>query len=181
MICRTKEDKSINFPVFKLSKKSLTVCAKVIYLGHIITERMTDDEDIERQRRMMYMQANILLRKFSFCSDEVKVSLFKAYCTTLYTAHLWCNYRASSLQKLQVAYNDAMTILLRRPRWHSASEMFVSVRVITFKALLRNLMHRFICRLNASKNEMIVGLSDIRVSTTRYQSKLWTHWYCCIL
>ncbi len=177
MICRTKEDKSINFPVFKLSKKSLTVCAKVIYLGHIITERMTDDEDIERQRRM---QANILLRKFSFCSDEVKVSLFKAYCTTLYTAHLWCNYRASSLQKLQVAYNDAMRILLRRPRWRSASEMFVSVRVITCKALLRNLMHRFICRLNASKNEMIVGLSDIRVST-RYQSKLWTHWYCCIL
>ncbi len=71
MICRTKEDKSIHFPVFKLSKKSLTVCAKVKYLEHIITERMTDDEDID-------MQANILLCKFSFCSDEVKVSLFKA-------------------------------------------------------------------------------------------------------
>ncbi len=109
------------------------------------------------------------------------MSLFKAYCTTLYTAHLWCNYRASSLQKLQVAYNDAMRILLRIPRWHSASEMFVSVSVITFKALLRNLMHRFICRLNASKNEIIVGLSNIRVSTTRYQSKLWRLWYCCIL
>ncbi len=56
------------------------------------------------------------------------------------------------LQKLQVAYNDAMRILLRRPRWHSASEMFVNVRVITFKALLRNLMYRFICRLNAPKD-----------------------------
>ncbi len=85
MICRSKEDKSIHFPVFKLSNKSLTVCVKVKYLEHFITERMTDDEDIERQRRMMYMQANILLRKFSFCSDEVKVSLFKAYCTTLYS------------------------------------------------------------------------------------------------
>ncbi len=91
------------------------------------------------------------------------MSLFKAYCTTLYTAHLWCNYRASSLQKLQVAYNDAMRILLRRPRWHSASEMFVSARVITFKALLRNLMYRFICWLNASKNEIIVGSSNIGV------------------
>ncbi len=91
MICRNKEDKSIHFPVFKLSTKSFTVCAKVKYLGHIITEHMTDDEDIERQRRMMYMQTNMLLCKFSFCSDEVKVSLFKAYCTTLYTAHLWCN------------------------------------------------------------------------------------------
>ncbi len=78
-----EEDKSIHFAVFKLSNKSLTICAKVKYLGHFITERMTDDEDIERQRCMMYIQANILLRKFSFCSDEVKVSLFKVYCTTL--------------------------------------------------------------------------------------------------
>ncbi len=54
------------------------MCAKVKYLEHIITERMTGDEDIERQRCMMYMQANILLCKFSFCSDEVKVTLFKA-------------------------------------------------------------------------------------------------------
>ncbi len=83
MICRTKEDKSIHFAVFKLSNKSLTVCAKVKYLGHFITERMIDDEDIERQHCMMYIQANILLRKFSFCSDEVKESLFKVYCTTL--------------------------------------------------------------------------------------------------
>ncbi len=109
------------------------------------------------------------------------MSLFKAYCTTLYTVNLLCNYKASSLQKLQVAYNNATRILLRIARWHSASEMFVSVRAITFKALLPNLLHRFICRLNASKNEMIVGLSNIRVSTTRYQSKLWRHWYCCIL
>ncbi len=52
---RTEEDKSINFPVFKLSNKSLTVCAKVKYRGHFITERMTDDEDIDRQR-CMYIQ-----------------------------------------------------------------------------------------------------------------------------
>ncbi len=37
-----------------------------------------------------------------------------------------------------------MRILLRIPRWHSASEMSVSVRAITFKALLRYLMHRFV-------------------------------------
>jgi len=38
--------------------------------------------------------------------------LFKAYCTTIYTAHLWSSYKKSSMQKLQVAYNDAMRILL---------------------------------------------------------------------
>ncbi len=56
-------------------------------------------------------------KAFDRVNHEVKVSLFKAYSTTHYTARLWCNYRASSLQKLQVAYNDAMRILLRIPRW----------------------------------------------------------------
>lgn len=102
MICRTKEDKNLKFPVFELSDKSLTVSGKVKYLGHFITEYLTDNEDIERQHRMMYIQANVLLRKFSFCSDEVNVSLFKAYCTPLYTAHLWSRYSAASLQRLQV-------------------------------------------------------------------------------
>ena len=31
-----------------------------------------------RQRRMLYAQANMLVRKFHYCSDEVKVNLFRA-------------------------------------------------------------------------------------------------------
>lgn len=59
-------------------------------------------------------------------------SLFKAYCTPLYTTHLWLNCRIASLQRLQVAYNDAMSILLKRPRFHSTSEMCVVAVVNTF-------------------------------------------------
>lgn len=59
-----------------------------------------------------------------------------------------------------------------------ASEMFVSVGVNTFKAVFRNRIYKFICRLNASKNEIMMGLSNVRFSTTRYQSKLWKHYSC---
>ena len=129
LICRTKEDEGQIFPDFKLSFNVLNVCSKVNYLGHFITEHMTDDEDIRRQCRKMYAQANILARKFSMCSEAVKITLFRAYCTPLYTAHLWSRYKRASFQKLQVAYNDAMRILLKRPRWSSASAMFVAARV----------------------------------------------------
>lgn len=37
------------FSGFKLSDKDLTVCVELKYLGHFITEHMTEDEDIERQ------------------------------------------------------------------------------------------------------------------------------------
>ena len=94
----------------------------------------------------------MLARKFSWCSDKVKVNLFRAYCTPLYIAPLWVKVKKASLKKLQVAYNDCLRILLRKPRWCSASEMFCNARVNTFHALLRNLMYKFICRLNVSHN-----------------------------
>lgn len=177
VICRTKEDKCLMFPTFKLAGNNLRVMSKIKYLGHLITDQLKDDQDIYRQCRALYAQANSLLRKFGACTDRVKVALFRAHCTPLYTAHLWSNYSKASLCKLQVAYNDALRILLRRPRWCSASEMFVAAGVNTLQATLRNFMYKFICRLNSSENCIIMALTSIKFSTTRYQSKIWKHWY----
>ena len=89
LICRTKEDQKMHFPMFYLSGQSLCVSSCTKYLGHIITDKMEDDADMYRQRRMLYVQANMLGRKFHHCSDDVKVSLFRAYCTPMYAAPLW--------------------------------------------------------------------------------------------
>ena len=42
------------------------------YLGHIITNGLTDDEDIGREIKNMFARTNILMRKFSKCSSSVK-------------------------------------------------------------------------------------------------------------
>ena len=49
LICRTKEDKRLNFPLFKLSDNYLEVWKSIKYLGHFISDQMTDDDDIYRQ------------------------------------------------------------------------------------------------------------------------------------
>ena len=181
MICRTKEDKCLMFPPFKLAGNILRVLSKYKYLGHLITDQLKDDLDVYRQCRSLYAQANSLARKFGGCTDRVKVALFRAYCTPLHNAHLWSSFSKASLHKLQVAYNDALRILLRRPRWCSASEMFVAAGVNTLQATMRNVMYKFICRLNNSENYIIMALTSIKFSTTRYKSKLWKHWYSCLL
>lgn len=115
MIRRTKDDKHLNFPPFQLSGQILSVCSSAKYLGHIINDKMEDDADMLRQRRTLYVQANVLVRKFHYCSDEVKVNLFRAYCSPMYTAHLWVRYKNESLRKLQVAFNDISESCLRSP------------------------------------------------------------------
>ncbi len=52
------------------------------YLGHIIYNEMSDDDYMHRQRRKLYAQANMLMRQFYMCSDQVKINLFRAYCTS---------------------------------------------------------------------------------------------------
>ena len=181
MICRTKEDKTLKFPVFTLSGATVKVCDTVKYLGHIITDCLSDDEDMYRQCRLLYAQANILVRKFSCCSVEVKLTLFRAYCSSLYTAHLWVSYKKASYKRLMVAYNDALRLLLKKPRWTSASDLFVSSRVNTLPAVLRNLMFKFMNRLNNSVNVVILYCSSPVYSDVRYSSVFWKHWYDCLL
>ncbi len=114
----------------------LNVVEKVKYLGHVIRDDLCDD-DVQRQCCKLYAQANMLAHKFHMCTDYVKTALFKAYCIPLYTAHLWWSYSKAKIKKLQVAYNDALRILLKLPRWTSASHLFVYSRVPTLDDVLR--------------------------------------------
>ena len=73
------------------------------YLGHVISADMKDDLDIMRQCRQLYAQGNALARRFHMCSDNVKVTLFRSYCSSLYTSQLWWKYRVNSIRKLYAA------------------------------------------------------------------------------
>ena len=132
---------------------------------------MKEDEKIYTDNAVNYM--------VSFCWTCV-LALFRACCTPLYTAPLWVNYKKSSMQKLHVAYNDAMRILLKIPRGGSASQMVVTAGVRTFKALLRNIMFHFMLGLEESGNCIMVALSKPTVSCSRYVSRLRMHCLNCI-
>lgn len=56
---------------------------KFHYLGHIVTESLSDHVDFERERRAFATRVNMFARRFARCSEQVKITLFKAYCQTL--------------------------------------------------------------------------------------------------
>ncbi len=55
---------------------------KIKYLGHIIRDDLNDDDDMQRQCCKLYRQANMLACKFYMCTVDVKIALFRAYCTS---------------------------------------------------------------------------------------------------
>ena len=69
--------------------------------------------------------------------ESVKNTLFRSFCTSLYTCELWWQYRSESLRKLCVAYNNVFRFVCSEPRNCSASHMFVSRGLPTCNMLIR--------------------------------------------
>ena len=81
-------------PNFKLNGMILHVVASYKYLGYYITGDLSDDDaDINRQRRTLFVQGNIIRRKFNICSFDVQLTLCRTYCSPMHTAQLWWNYK----------------------------------------------------------------------------------------
>ncbi len=59
------------------------------YLGHIVSDELSDNRDINRQLRSL---SNMLLLTFGVCLPNVKQHLFMTYCGSMYTIQLWYRY-----------------------------------------------------------------------------------------
>jgi len=72
------------FPSFTLTSSQLKVVDNFKYLGHFISSKSGDNDDILHQMRLVFARTNVLLRKFNKCNTDVKLCLFKAYCMSSY-------------------------------------------------------------------------------------------------
>ncbi len=149
------------------------------YLGCYMTDDMSDNLDLQRQLRSIYSRGNMLLRKFSHCSYDVKIQLFNTYCTSLYCSQLWNRYTQAQYKKLAVAYNNIFRRFLCYSRFHSASGMFVENNVKSFEMLIRKNVYNFMIRVKNSENVLVKAVlcgsnwdeSDLN---DRWSQKLYT-------
>lgn len=153
-----------------LSGSELKQVSHFKYLGHWVSEDLKDDRDMERERRALAVRSNMLARRFRRCSDAVKVTLFKAYCQSMYTCSLWVNYTRTTYSALRVQYNNAFRVLLGLPRYCSASGMFADAHTDGFHAIIRKRCASLLHRVRTSSNSILNVLTD------RWDSPLLRHW-----
>ena len=73
-------------------------------IGFTSSSDQKDDKDLLRQLRLLYTKSNRLLRLFYHCSTDVKIALFRSYCTCFYCPFLLTHYKKSTHSKLRVAF-----------------------------------------------------------------------------
>ena len=115
----------MNYPESaQLSGRAVTLVDRFTYLGNVLHRDMTDDADIRKQTTKLTVTANTLLRKFSTCSLEVKLGLFRSLCYSLYCNSLWSQFKVVTINRLRLCHKDVLKKLLRLPRWISSSLAF---------------------------------------------------------
>jgi hypothetical protein len=156
----TQDLKNSNVPLVSLMGKNLTWIERCKYLGVFLSNDRNDQCDITRQLRAIYARGNILIRKFSKCSNDVKLELFNSHCTNLYCSHLWSIFSSTALKKISVAYNNVFRFLLKVRGRCSISQLFVTNNICTFKELLRKAICKFRRRLLSSENTLISVITN---------------------
>ena len=76
-------------------------------LGHIITNRCTDDADILNRRNCMVGQINTVLCYFGKLPSCVKSKLLYTYCGSLYGCELWDSFN-NTISSVCVAWRKAL-------------------------------------------------------------------------
>ena len=103
--------KAFGVPKVFLNGKPIELVSKYKYLGLSICDNRKDDEAVSSQIRSLYCRGNLIIKHFKFCSDNAKILLFKAFCSSFYCSHLWGNCSYESSRKLKVAYNRILEFL----------------------------------------------------------------------
>ena len=106
MIHQNKKFKVNVEPNIILDGRCIQFVNSVKHLGVLITNDLFDELDINRQLRYLYCVGNTLRSKFHNCSSQVKNALFCSYCMSMYSVHLWCKFKISSLNRVRIAYNN---------------------------------------------------------------------------
>jgi len=142
-------------PTLTLSGTALRYVDSHKYLGVYIATSFKDDVNIRSQTCGIYCRGNMLIRNFSNCSDDVKCTLFKSFCTSLYCAPVWNYHTRESFDRMKVAYNRIFRILLGLEHRISMSRAFIERGINPFVVVFRKYIVSFRSRILKSENVFI--------------------------
>ena len=87
------------------------VLRSVTHLGHILTSKLQDDQDIERCLLDFVKRANSTLYRFKFCTPRVLAHLLRSSVTSLYGCAIWSLNTRSIRSKIFVVFGPYLLIV----------------------------------------------------------------------
>ena len=115
--CKRSLQNILSGIVFYVGGSVIEYVESYVHLGHIITSKITDEEDILQRRNCFVGQVNNVLCFFRKLDMFTKIKLFKSFCTSFFGCELWAlddraidefciAWRKSVRRVLDIPYNS---------------------------------------------------------------------------
>ena len=153
------------FPHFYIGNCKLQFCTSFKYLGHIIKNDLSDDLDIQREIRNLYIRTNMLIHRFSKCSLSVKILLFKTFCLCFYDIALWSHHHKLSLKKFVSCYNKCVKKFFGYKRQDSLTMILLDLKLPSCDTIIFNSNVLFRQQCVNSENSIVSCISAICYSS----------------
>ena len=175
MVFRHKRINSSTNCSLRMENNTLEQVVSFKYLGFILSDRLSNTDDITRVRNKFYADFNSLLRKFHFASSDVKLILFKQFCIQFYGAELWFydSKLKCALQQFAIGYHKAIKKLLGVSTHESNHFVCQEASLFTFEHVLNKMKLFLVLRLFNSpcsfiqKNFNYLMLTSVLVNEVR--------------
>ena len=139
------------------------------HLGHIISAREDDTDDVKHRRSHFMGQVNNVLCFFSKLDIFVKIKLFKSYCTSMYGSELW-SLDCEAVESFCCTWRTALRRLLGLP--FNSHSVFLSLLTSTLPVLdeIYKRSVRFILSCLYSSSNLVQSLARHGVVHAKYNS-----------
>ena len=111
----------------------------------------------------MFVRYNTLTRKFSKCSVNVKVALFRSYCLCLYDIALWNVYKTGSLLKFRSCYHKCGKLFFKYRNYDSITCMLLETGLPSLETIISNAIHVFNSKWSSCSNVLVTALHRLHL------------------
>ena len=77
------------------------------------------------------------------------------------------------MKRLLITYHNVFKMSISMSKYESTSVLCTVYNVLCCQAVIRNLVYRFMCRLQASNNSLVMSIQS---SSLVYTSRIRKHW-----
>ena len=147
-------------PSITLSGNKLEFVTHFQYLGHIITEDLSETLDIDRVRRSLCKQGNMIISRFPKASGLVRLTLFRSFCLNLFGAELWSPRNESKFKAIKVIYHDIVKRLVGVQRQMNNHLVCHDFQLLTFDKLIASRKINFFNSIVCANNYLLFNLCN---------------------
>jgi hypothetical protein len=147
-----------NFPAFSTNGQTLAFVTQFKYLGHVVCNDQSDNEDIKREIKALFTRCNILTSRFKRCSRFVKIRLFHTYCLCFFGTALWSTFTSRTMQLFISCFNKSVKRFFGFAKYDSVTDMLASLGISNAQSHVKNMNFSFASQIGRCHNCVVYSL-----------------------